>query len=380
MSTTGRFCSRSVMTSALALAAAVAAVGMLSPATPAFAAAAAPAAAAPVAHAPTVPTKVEGKDGVKAYLKETVAAINKAAADLKAAGSEYDALVAANGGKPASAAAAKPAEVAALINRMRDAYQRIDSFGYEYVEGIVAGVPSLMKYDIELDSGVPAAKSTVTDNVADVVIKAGDLTISKEGSLNNFLIESTVFGTNPRFTDGQAKLPGLGDKPVGLPRPLLPTALGAYAVEAYGRLAKDVDAWQPTDADCFHVLANMTPTLADYFDEWKESKKFGSAVGGRFVAVSRVSDMRGIMTSTRLAWLAVRGAVKLKDAALAESVSTGYDQILHFIDTVDARDQKQPLKVETLDALGTQAKEKADKLTVQASQAAALVGVNVDKK
>lgn len=331
------------------------------------------------AKAPAVPT-VAGKDGVKAYLKDVVGAVNKASADLKKAGGEYEALVAANGGTPASAAAAKPNEVAALIARMRDAYQRIDSYGYEYVEGIVAGVPSLMKYDIELDSGVPAAKAAVQDNVADVTVKAGDLTLTKEGSLNNFLIEATVFGTNPRFTDGSVKLPGLGDKPVGLPKTKLPTALGDYAVEAYGRLAKDVDAWQPTDADCFHVLANMTPTLADYFDEWKESKKFGQAVGGRFVAVSRVSDMRGIMTSTRLAWLAVADVVKGKDAPLAEKVSTGYEQVLKFIDTVDAREKKKPLAIQQIDALGSQAKEKADSLTVQASQAAALVGVNVDKK
>ena len=41
----------------------------------------------------------------------------------------------------------------------------------------------------------------------------------------------------------------------------------------------------------------MTPTLSSYFDDWKEAKKNGGSLGGRFVAVSRVSDMRGIMAS-----------------------------------------------------------------------------------
>src|SRR5262249_16601297 len=123
-----------------------------------------------------------------------------------------------------------------------------DSFGYEYVEGIVAGVPALSKYDIELDAGIPAKEAKPGDDVAPVVIKAGDLTLDKEGSLNNFLIEPTVFGTNPRFTKGTATLPGF-DKPVGLPNPALVTALADYAVDGYARLEKDAKAWKPTDED-----------------------------------------------------------------------------------------------------------------------------------
>ncbi|MDB5296091.1 MAG: uncharacterized protein JWO31_2074 [Phycisphaerales bacterium] len=345
-----------------------------------FAAAVDAAPPAAAAKPPVVPAAVGDRAGVKKYLVEVLDSVQKATGDLKVAGTEYADLVAKAGGTPAAAAKADPQRVADLVRRMRDAYQRIDSYGYEYVEGIVAGVPALMKYDVELDSGVPAAKSTIQDQVPPIVIHAGPLTIDKEGSLNNYLIEPTVFGTNPRFTSGQAVLPGLGDKPVGLPNPQLVVALADYAIGGYGRLRKDADAWQPTDADCFHIMANMTPTLADYFEEWKESKKFGSAAGGRFVAVSRVSDMRGIMTSTQLAWQAVRTGVRAKDAPLADSVSLGYAQVLKFIDTVDAREQKKPLNVETIDALGTQAKERADKLTVQAGQAAALVGVNVDAK
>jgi hypothetical protein len=127
-------------------------------------------------------------------------------------------------------------------------------------------------------------------------------------------------------------------------------------------------------------MANMTPTLADYFDEWKESKKYGQAQGGRFVAVSRVSDMRGIMASTRLNWQSLRDLVRPKDAALADKIDQGYAQIMHFIDTVDERDQKRPLKIQAIDALGAQAKERADKLTVQVAQAASLLHIDVNEK
>ena len=62
-------------------------------------------------------------------------------------------------------------------------YKIIDSFGDEYVEGIVAGVPSLMHYDVELDSGVPEKGASIQDQVADIHITAGDISINKEGSL-----------------------------------------------------------------------------------------------------------------------------------------------------------------------------------------------------
>ena len=145
-------------------------------------------------------------------------------------------------------------------------------------------------------------------------------------------------------------------------------------------MLNDSKAWNPTDRDLFQAMVNMTPTLADYFDDWKESKKFGYASGGRFVAVSRVSDMRGIMSSTQLPWLSVREQVKAKDAPLAEKITRGYEQIMHFIDTIDAREQQKPLGIEAIDALGSQAKERADKLTVQVAQAAAELNIDVNGK
>jgi hypothetical protein len=335
-----------------------------------------------VAHAETskakAPPPVAGTDGLKNYLLSSLKDIQQASADLKVSATEYRALVTQNDNSPEEAAKAKPEQVAALIKKMRDAYGRIDSFGYEYIEGIVAGVPSLAKFDVELDSGVPAKGAAADAAVADVKIKAGDLTIDKEGSLNNWLIEATVFGTNPRFTKGSAKLPGFSEA-VNLPNADLVGALADYAVAAYARLGKEAEAWKPSDRDCFQVLATMTPTLADYFEEWKESKK-GTTAGGRFVAVTRLSDMRGIMSSTRLTWLAVQAKVGTKDQALSKKISEGYDKILSFIDTLEQRDKKTPLTVESIDALGTEAKELADKLTVQAVQAAALLGIEVNTK
>lgn len=328
---------------------------------------------------PQLPQDVHGKDAIKTYLLTVVSSVRSASADIKAHGTQYAELC-AKYGSPEQAAKAEPDQMASLIHHMRNDYKRIDSYGYEYVEGIVAGVPELMKYDVELDSGVPVIGASAQDQIADTHIKIPGLTLDRAGSLNNYLIEPTVYGTNPKFTSGQAELPGFEKKEVNLPNPALVVALADYAIDGYARLDKDASAWTPSDRDLFQAMANMTPTLADYFDEWKESKKYGQAEGGRFVAVSRVSDMRGIMASTRLNWQSLRGLVHPKDPALAEKIDQGYAQIMHFIDTVDERDQKRPLKIQAIDALGSQAKQRADKLTVQVAQAASLLHIDVNGK
>jgi hypothetical protein len=327
--------------------------------------------------APKVPADVKGKDGVKAYLLAVAAQCKAASVDLKTHADAYNKLIDSYHGDYAAAAQKDGSKIAELVLALRSDYRRMDSFGYEYIEGIVAGVPSLSGFDTELDAGVPSKDAKPDDKVASIKITAGKLIIDREGSLNNFLVEPTVYGTNPRFVGATVDVKGLSDKPVGLPNAALIVALANYAVDGYARLFAASQAWQPTDKDCFTSLAAMTPTLADYFEDWKESKLTGYASGGRFTAVSRVSDMRGIMSSTRLIWQGLADEVKPGDAALAQNVSQGYDQILSFIDTVDAREHHEKLTVEQIDALGSQAKEKADKLTAQVTEAAALLKIDV---
>jgi hypothetical protein len=87
--------------------------------------------------------------------------------------------------------------------------------------------------------------------------------------------------------------------------------------------------------------------------------------------------MRGIMASTRLMWKSLEPTVKPADAALTEQVTRGYDQILAFIDDVETRESKGNLTAEQIDALGSQAKERTDKVTTQVVEAAALLKIEV---
>ena len=327
---------------------------------------------------PPVPTNVQAKDAVKQYMIMVIQGAVDASHHLRTHGDAYAALVQQYGSTTA-AAKAQPQQVADLIHEMRNDFKGIHNYGYEYVEGIVAGVPALIKYDIELDSGVPIKGAGVQDQVAPITIKTGNETIDREGSLNSYLIEACVYGTNPHFTDGSAVLPG-SDQPVRLPKPELVLAFADYSIDGYSRLLRDTKAWQPSDRDFFEAMVLMTPTLSDYFDDWKESKQFGSATGGRFAALPRVSDMQGILGSTRLTWLSMHDKVDVKDPALAAKISQGYDQIMKFIATIYARERKHPLEIQTIDALGAQGKEKADRLTVQVAQAAAELGIDVNGK
>ena len=100
---------------------------------------------------------------------------------------------------------------------------------------------------------------------------------------------------------------------------------------------------------------------------------------GRFTAVSRFSDMRGIMESVSVLYDAVHPQVNTKDRALAKSIKAGFTSILAFIDRVEAGEKKAggkltPAEIEELTA---QAKEKSDKLVPQVEQAAAILNVKI---
>src|SRR2546423_5787889 len=118
----------------------------------------------------------------------------------------------------------------------------------------------------------------------------------------------------------------------------------------------------------------MTPTLSGYFDDWKE-RRYAPETSGKFTAVSRVSDMRGIMFSVAVLYGAVQTKVAGKDTALANSIQRGFDGILAFIDRVDQREKKAGAVMTPAegDELGEKAKQKADKLVPKVEQAAALL-------
>jgi hypothetical protein len=321
-------------------------------------------------------TPVPGSNDVKGYLLGELAKMEQAADEFLANATAYQKLVDANGGDPTKAFAQSPDEVTRLVAALRENYKAMDSFGYETIEGIVAGVPKLSDFDVYLDAGVPQDQAGGGTPVAPVILNLPDGSkIDREGCLFTYLIEPMLWGSNKKLV---VPVDLDRDGKIG-PRESLPRA------DVLSTVAKDVRtkthelhetaiAWQPSTSDYFSAIITMTPTLSGYFDDWKESR-YAPETSGKFTAISRVSDMRGIMFSVAVLYGAVHTQVAAKDLALANSIQRGFDGILAFIDRVDQREKKAgaAMTPPEVDELGEQAKQKADKLVPQVEQAAALL-------
>jgi hypothetical protein len=265
-----------------------------------------------------------------------------------------------------------------LVAALRENYKAMDSFGYETIEGIVAGVPKLSDFDVYLDAGVPKDQAGSGTPVAPVVLTLPDGSkIDREGCLFTYLIEPILWGSNkklvvPADLDGDGKI---GPRE-SLPRADILITVASDVRMKIHELHETAVAWQPSTSDYFSAIITMTPTLSGYFDDWKESR-YAPETSGKFTAVSRVSDMRGIMFSVAVLYEAVHAKVAGKDPALANSIQRGFKGILAFIDRVDQREKKAGavMTPAEVDELGEEAKQKADKLVPQVEQAAALLSI-----
>jgi len=200
-------------------------------------------------------------------------------------------------------------------------------------------------------------------------------TIEGEGSLLTWIIEPMLWGGNakwcvPMDLDGDGKI-AAGE---ALPKAPVLMASALQVDKTIGELHASGVAWKPSVKDCFDAVIAMTPTLSAYFEDWKESR-YSDNASGLFTAVSRVSDMRGIMTSVQVLYSAVNPLVEKKDQALARSINTGFENILQFVDRVSAREKASDgkLTIAEIDEMARQATEKADKIVPQVEQAAALL-------
>jgi hypothetical protein len=317
---------------------------------------------------PTSTPAAETAASVKSYLVKKLDKMKLASADFVKNSEAYAALVAANGGTVQAAYKAEPKKMRELVTAMQENYKAMDSYGYETIEGIVAGVPSLANYDTYLDAGVSASEGP--DDVAPVVLDLGNgQKIDKQGSLFTYIIEPALWSGDKRW------VVSAGDGKT-MPRPEVLTAAAADVNRKIGNLDADANAWNASVSDCFGAMVVMTPTLSDYFEDWRESR-YSTEKSGRFQAVSRISDMRGIMGSCQVMYDAVEKNVAEKDKALAKSVTTGFKEIMAFLDKIEDREKQGTIKGAEIDELATQAKEKTDKIVPQIEQSAALSGAKI---
>ncbi len=332
------------------------------------------------------PANAEGANlgAIKSYLVGKVTTMDNASHDFVAHSAAYAKLIADNGGDYNQAILRNGDDVLALIVKMQGDYRAIHNSGYETIEGITAGVKRFVDFDTDLDAGVPKSEASTDSPAASLVLKTetGKTIVDRNGNLFHYVMEPTLWGTKAAFV--QALSPEASTKAHGIkvvPKAEVLVSSSKECERKMNELLALSKGWEPTLDDCVGALVWMTPTLNGYFVDWKDSRYNPNAALGRYVAESRVLDMRGIMSSLELTYNAVMPALAAKDAALAKRIQKDYRGILTFLDRVDAREKKgSKLTVLEIEEMAFQAKALTDQLVPNLKQVVALLGLKLPPK
>jgi hypothetical protein len=325
-----------------------------------------------------------GLGAIKSYLVTKATAMDKASHEFVANAAAYEKIIAASGGDYDKAVLADGAELLALVAKMQENFRAYHNFGYETIEGITAGTKRFVDFDNDLDAGVPKSEASTDSPSANLVLKTADgkTIVDRQGNLFHYVIEPTLWGTKSMFVrplsaEASAKAHGIKV----LPRAdVLVSASNECARRLDQLLAMSRD-WQPTLDEIVGSLVWMTPTLNGYFEDWKDSRYNPGASLGRYVAESRVVDMRGIMSSLQLSYNAIMPELSKKDPALAKKLQQDYAAIISFIDRVGEREKKgSKLTVLEIEEMAFQAKALTDQLVPRLKQVVALLDVKLPPK
>jgi hypothetical protein len=254
---------------------------------------------------------------------------------------------------------------------------------YEEMEGVVAGVPSLAEYDVNIDAGGDASDPENAVSF-DLTTPAGRK--FKQPGNYNYLIETTVFGTEPKFQAKGVEADLDGDGKVEFSEALPDADFYVTAARGFETYSRELDeaarAWKPNSTDALTALVVMTPTMSDMFEAWKNSR----AVAGDkstekvFVAASRLQDIADILGGLVLIYDNVEPLVAQADRQQAAQTRESLGKLLAF--AAELRDKEaagRRYTAEEADTLGAQAQERAEAIAGQITQAAAKLNIQLEE-
>ncbi len=322
---------------------------------------------------------------IKSYLTGKLSRMDGAAHDFVKNADDYQKLVDACGGDYNRVALEHGSEALALVTKMQGDFRTYHNDGYETIEGITAGTKIMVDFDNYLDAGVPKGEATTDSPASTLVLKDrnGKVIVDRNGNLFHYVIEPTLWGTKELFVKRLSPEAAAKVKPVTvLPRADVLVAASVDCARKMDELQGIANRWNPTLDECVGALVWMTPTLNGYFDDWRDSRYNPQASLGRYVAESRVLDMRGIMYSLSLMCNAILPELGKKDPALAARLKSEYADILNFINRVDARERASGSKVTAaeIEELAFQAKRHTDQLTPHLKQMAVEMNLKLPPK
>ena len=318
---------------------------------------------------------------IKAYLLDHTERLKQSTAQLQTDAEAYYALAESAGFDYAKLLESKRPEVAALVKKIQDDHVDANP-DYEEMEGVVAGVPELADFDVILDAG--ADKSDPENAVPFSLTTPAGRKFEQPG---NFfaLIETSAFGTEPKFVAKGVKPDLDGDGKVTFPEALPDADFIVTAARDFAKNASDLDAaarkWEPNLQDAFTAVVVMTPTMSEYFAAWKNSRFIaGDGAGEKgFVAVSRLSDIRDILGGIVLIFDNIAPSIAKVDGAQAQQTEKSLKDLHAFAERLlDEEQGGKQFTASDADTLGSEAQRNAEAIAGQVSQAAGQLGITLE--
>jgi hypothetical protein len=329
----------------------------------------------------TATAKGEDLAAVKSYLLEhTERLVNDTTAQRNNA-EEYHKLAKSVGFDYGRLLDEQRAKVRTLVRQSQRDFVKANP-AYEEMEGVVAGVPSLADYDVNIDAGGDASDPENAVSF-DVTTPAGR-TFKQPGNYN-YLIETTVFGTEPKFQAKGVEADLDGDGKVEFAESVPDADFYVAAARSFEKYARELDEaardWKPTSGDALTALVVMTPTMSDMFEAWKNSRAVAGdkATEKVFVAASRLQDVADILGGLVLIYDNVEPLVAKADREQAAQTRQSLAKLLAF--AAELRDKEaagRKYTAEEADTLGAQAQERAEAIAGQVTQAAAKLDIELE--
>ncbi len=255
---------------------------------------------------------------------------------------------------------------------------------YEEMEGIVAGIPRTAQYDSDLDAGSDASdpESAVSFNLT---LPNGKV-MKQPGNLF-FLLETSLYGTNEDLVVKGVKPDVNCDGKVEFGEGLPDANILKAAADEMDKQANDLDADAQeiviNDSDAMTAITVMTPTMSEYFEQWKLSS-FVAGEGNQsdpsFVATSRLSDIADILTGINFTYEEIEPVIAEENPDQAEQTAAELADLLARAE--DLRDREaagERFSAEQADQLGAEMQAQAEKIAGQVTQAAKDSGVEIQE-
>jgi hypothetical protein len=319
---------------------------------------------------------------VKGYLVEHADDLSTNIAQLQAIADRYYRLAAAQDFDYDALLRENRGEVRSLLTRAKDAYVDANP-DYEEMEGIVAGVPRLAHFDVDIDAGSDASDP---ENAVSFSLRVpGGGTLKQPGNLF-YLAETPLYGTDPSL-EAQGTKPDVdGDGEVEFGEGLPDAAIYKAALDEFARqadaLRQEAHDFQPTPSDAFTAITIMTPTMSEYFEAWKHTYAVAGskATEKAFVAASRLQDIADILEGIVFTYDGVQPLVASENPAQAKQTARELQSLHSF--AADLRDREangEKFTAEQADAFGAEAQTQAEAIAGQVTQSAERLNVQLQE-